>query len=612
MTNGRSWTSSLSRILAALCVIGASWTEANAVKARPGLNEVTQPDGTMLRVSIHGDETFHYYLSEDGYPILTVGDTYYYASADASDPLKASPFKATAPDRRTDAVKEFLGTVDAASAVKRMVSAARDMTKAKRISKAPMRIDGSGRPHYGLFPDTSFPSTGEPKSLVILAEFANVDFLTPDAKDYFTEMMNGEGYGLNGATGSARDYFIDNSNGKFKPTFDVFGPVKLSKPMSYYGSNDDFGNDIRPHEMVVEACRLLDDEIDFTEYDVDGDGVVDNVFVFYAGRGEATGGGASSIWPHSFQITKSDPDNPHVVDGVQLDSYACTNEWVDNHTCGIGTFCHEFSHVMGLPDLYSVHYTGAFTPGDYTLMDSGSYCNDEKTPTGYSIFERYALGWIDPYMITGQEELVTLDPVQENRGAIIHAHDEGEFFLLENRQRTGWDKYLPGHGLLVWHVDYLERKWADNIVNDDGDHQYVDIVEADDIQTNDTRDGDTFPGAAGITSLTDDTTPSLRPWSNRKLKTALTDITETDGMITFKVNDSGNSGTHITATDGIRIAVTGRTLSVTAPEGAVCSVITPAGLTIYAGPASGCELTLPSAGIYLVGMEGAVEKIAVR
>ena len=145
-------------------------------------------------------------------------------------------------------------------------------------------------------------------------------------------------------------------------------------------------------------------------------------------------------------------------------------------------------------------------------MDHGSYNNDEKTPAGYSIFERYALGWIEPQIISGSCE-VTLNQISENDGAIIPAYDEGEFFLLENRQQTGWDAYIPGHGMLVWHIDYLDRIWKDNIVNDDASHQYVDLEEADAMPTEATRGGDSFPGDAGVTEINDDTTPSLRPWS---------------------------------------------------------------------------------------------------
>lgn len=326
---------------------------------------------------------------------------------------------------------------------------------------------------YGLFPGSSFPAKGEQKALVILVEFADCEFFTPDANQYFTSLLNAEGCDLDGATGSARDYFVQNSSGIFLPDFDVYGPVTLSQPVKYYGGNDRWGNDEAPHKMIIEACQLLDSEVDFSLYDRDGDGTIDNVFVFYAGRGEATSGGANTVWPHSARITEWEPMTEYLFDGVMLDSYACTNEQVGNHTCGIGTFCHEFSHVLGLPDLYATSYSTAFTPGDWSLLDSGSYNNGEKTPAGYSIFERYALGWIDPKVITGAEQEITLRNVAENDGGIIATARENEFFLLENRQQTGWDTYIPGHGMLVWHVDYRESVWVNNTVNNSQRHQYV-------------------------------------------------------------------------------------------------------------------------------------------
>lgn len=434
----------------------------------------------------------------------------------------------------------------------------------------------------GLY-DYSFPCTGKQKVLVILAEFQDVKFNSKnkapynkiDSKTYFTEMLNKKGFDTYGGTGSARDWFIDNSNGLFEPEFDVYGPVTLPQNVKYYGENDpkNRDNDKRPHQMIIDACKALDGEIDFREYDRDGNGYVDNVYVFYAGYGEAdTEGQENTVWPHSWEISSATAPNDFVsgnpleLDGVYIDRYACSNE-----TCGIvgisddgynyvygdrpdgiGTFVHEFSHVMGLPDLYSTeeeyesYKDVPFTPEEFSVMDYGPYNNDGLTPPNYSAYERYALDWMKPEMLaSGTQSLENL--ADSNRAFIIKTEREQEFYLVENRQQTGWDKYLPGHGMFVWHVDFDQSVFVNNEVNNTKSHQYVDLVEADNIQDyptgedywgyyiypESTRTGDPFPGTKRVKSFGYNTTPSLRSWSGTNLGVELTDIAENSGVISF-------------------------------------------------------------------------------
>lgn len=222
-----------------------------------------------------------------------------------------------------------------------------------------------------------------------------------------------------------------------------------------------------------------------------------------------------------------------MFDGVRLDKYGCTSEWINNGPDGIGTFCHEFGHVLGLPDLYATSYTGAFTPGSWMVMDSGSYNNNSHTPPLHSAFERYALGWIEPRLLSKAAD-VEIQPMSANDACIVKAGKD-EYFLFENRQQTGWDTYLPGHGMLVTHVRLDGDAWGMNRVNNDPEMMLVDIEEADGIPSADTRAGDAFPGTAGATSFTDDTTPSMRNWDDQRLSMPVTDITETDGIIRFKI-----------------------------------------------------------------------------
>ncbi len=289
---------------------------------------------------------------------------------------------------------------------------------------------------------------------------------------------------------------------------------------------------------------------------MDGDGWVDNVFVFYAGQGEASYGPEESVWPHQWELTEAGKE--FTLDGKKISKYACSNEWEDGQPDGVGTFIHEFSHVMGLPDLYetSSNEAGSVTPGEWSVLDYGPYNNDGRTPPNYSIFERNAMGWCEPQTLD-QPVTVTIDNIaKSNRGCIIPTTKDTEFFLLENRQNEGWDKYLPGHGLLVWHVDFVQSIWDSNAVNNTPSHMYVELEKADGPVKYETIeydgqkyklpiiDGWSFPGLSGNTSFTNATIPSMKTWNGTDIDMPITGITESeDGIITFDVA----GGLHIAA-----------------------------------------------------------------
>ena len=429
-----------------------------SMPARKGLISVTQADGATVDVILQGDERGHIYLTPDG------------------QPLEWSDGMLVVSQRPQELLYEY--------------NKSRETLSRALPSNLTSRFPG-------LMPGSAFPLTGSPRALVILVEYADVTMTTADPHDYFSRMLTQPGFSDYNATGSAIDYFTENSNGQFTPQFDVIGPVRLSRNRSYYGANGGItGGDLHPEEMILEACQLVDSDVDFSVYDTDGDGRIDNVFVFYAGRGENDGGGAQTIWPHASNVTLI---GDYRFDGVQLDYYACTNEWQGSRPDGIGTFIHEFSHVMGLPDFYATDYTDAFTPGGWSVMDAGGYNNNSRTPPYYSAYERYALGWLTPTELPEGMD-ITLLPLNFNVGAIRNT-GERDFYIIENRVREKWDAYIPGEGMLAWHVDYDPEVWYQNTVNNNARHQHVDIIEADGILSDRTRGGDCFPGTAGITEL---------------------------------------------------------------------------------------------------------------
>lgn len=482
---------------------------AFAVPAMPGLRPVMQADGTVVYVERVGDESMHLTIDADGALLRCVDGMYRYADLLSDGRLVDSDTPVIWTD---NAVKSRIDNIIGMR-----------MQQQEESASAVMRV-----PAVGLSAAHDFPAKGHQKTIVILVEYQDLKFTLEDSHTYFADMLNKEGFSdpVYGGTGSCRDYFLESSMGQFDPEFDLFGPVTLSKPRSYYGGNDATGQEPHAYEMVLEACQMLDAEVDFSEYDRNNDGVIDNVFVFYAGQGEATYGPEESVWPHSSLVPGA-----HMFDGVRLNSYGCTNEWEQTRPDGIGTFCHEFSHVLGLPDLYNTVKITTYTPGYWSVLDYGPYNNSGRTPPAYSTFERNALGWIDIKELEPVDSIVELPDLRtSNVGYGRTNPKKNEFYLFENRQQEGSDLYLPSHGMLVWHVEYVASRWYYNNVNNNDAHQYVDLIEANGRTSGSTgNDGDPFPGSTERSRL------NMKWWSGENVGICLRDITETDGNISFRV-----------------------------------------------------------------------------
>lgn len=497
---------------------------ASAVPANPRLQPVVQPDGSTIMARLTGDEHGHFVITENGLPIERGADgLFHYYMIDSEGTPYLSDLRVNPAGMQSAEERSFIASAEHGRLREALIRQTEGLDRKRSRRNLPPQASG-------------FPSTGSPRGLVLLIEYSDVHFTVADANNAFSRMLNEKGYSDFGGWGSARDWFIDNSCGAFSPQFDVVGPIRLSHPRSYYGGNNSGGDDLRPEMMIIESCGLIDDEVDFSLYDEDGDGYIDNIFAFYAGYGENLGVGAPSecVWPHSWDIAEV-TSVPYYFDGKRLNHYACTNEIdLSDMMDGIGTFIHEFSHVMGLPDLYATNYSFAFTPGSWSVMDEGPYNNNSRTPPLYSAFERLSLGWLDPLKIDRAANL-KIPAISQNRAYYIPTELENEYFLFENRQQEGWDTFLPYHGMLVWHIDYNENIWRYNTVNDRKNHQYVDIIEADNHQHSDTRESDCFPGKSNVTEFTDNTTPAMRSWAGIGCGMPLTDIYESNGYIYLKV-----------------------------------------------------------------------------
>lgn len=402
---------------------------------------------------------------------------------------------------------------------------------------------------------TNFPTQGDLPFLVILVEFKNKKFSVAQPEAYFDDHLNATGFDLDGATGCVAEYYRDCSDGAFRPQFEVYGPVTMSHDYAYYGSTS--SSDANATRMVVEAAQALDVQIDFSRYDLDGDGYVDNIYFYYAGLGQADGGDSNTIWPHSWDLESNSIEL--TLDGVTVNSYACSPELDGSHKPnGIGTFCHEFAHVLGLPDLYASSYSGALHPADWSLMASGNYLNDGRTPPALSSYERLELGWLQPKVLSYPLS-VELQPLSQPdpegdldfRACRIDTERQNEYFLLENRQKTGWDAHLPGHGMLVWHIDYNPNIWDRNVVNNTPSHQYVDIVEANNATSHSQDAGFTFPGSSRKTEFTSTTSPALRSWSGQAIDVPITGIAEQGATLRF---DALGGKTPVGRVENLRVA----------------------------------------------------------
>lgn len=582
-----------------------------AVNAKEGVVSVRQPDGAFVNVLIKGNEHRHIVYTVDGYVLVSNSEGFYvFADITSDNEVIPTDIKASNPESRNDAVMERLYKINA-QAIEKALLGNNELKRAQALSLP------------GLM-TTYFPSEGDPKALVILVEFSDNEFTVEDPLDFYTRMLNEEDFADEGATGSARDYFISNSSGKFLPQFDVYGPVKLPNDIKYYGANDRWGNDSRPQQMAIDACNTLDEEVDFSIYDTNGDGIIDNVFIYYAGYGEADGGGANTIWPHSTKLSLL-TNTRYVYDGVRLDRYACTNELqtmpVKERVDGIGTFCHEFGHVLGLPDLYATTTINLSTPGIWDLMDNGSYNNSGMTPPALSSYERSALGWLEPIKLNYSD--YELSPLIDSNIAYIHKVESGnEYFLFENRQQKGWDAYLPGHGMLIWHIDYKQAVWNSNTVNDNIWHQYVDLVEADGLSGIESRPGDAFPGVKNVTEFARWTNPSFSFWDNKEdIPFYIRKIKESqDGLISFSVvpnsfvpddDEDDDLGEEENAVDAVNISDSYLTLNgmVHNYEGNL-SIYDLNGIRVADMP-SHSVVSLPS-GLYIAVKEGGYKKILIQ
>lgn len=503
---------------------------ASAEPANPTPITVIQPDGTSLQLKLVGDEFYHFNTTIDGYTIINVDGTWEYA-VKKDEHLCASGMMAHDPAIRNAQEMQLVASLEkhmvdkASTTLARQARVARD--KKNQGQKEPV-ID------YSLF-----------RGLIILINFNDRQFLMENPNDFYYQLCNTEnytGFTHNGrfqrCTGSVRDYYYDNSMGQFDPDFDIVGPVNLD--YSCYEGND------KAREIFKAALDAVGDQVDFTQYDADNDGEIDMVFFMVAGYSSSYSGNNSGyLWPHmSYLIDwwSGWPPQPYVYDGKSMGTYASSCEiygWESQGTTmpnAIGTICHEFGHVLGLPDLYDTDYANSGGesnhPGEWDVMAGGSSHNYGRTPVGYSLWERVELGFADSPTELSHGNM-TLEAVSvSNTGFMMPTPNENEYFLFENRQPFKWDAALPGHGLVITRVDYSNHQaWWNNEVNCDPSHNYYELIHA----SGNSASGVPFPGQNNVTYINSSSSPALVTWAGETCQFGLSNISENNNIITFNV-----------------------------------------------------------------------------
>ena len=466
-------------------------TAAMAVPAKRGIWEnLRLADGTEVRAQFMGDEFMHFWETDDGRRYVEQPD----------------------------------GTFKPADIVPSGRRYAARRMQAARLGVR--RVSMGDRTNY----------EGVKKGIVILMQFKDTKFQIGNNKEKYNDILNKEDYDESPFQGSVADYFKAQSGGVFELQFDVVGPYTATREYSYYGTNDENGYDLHPDEFVIEAVQAADSEVDFRDYDWDGDGEADQVFVVYAGKGEATSGVVNTIWPHMYMLSKT--DMAIELDSTIIDTYACSNE-IDRlgNIEGIGTFCHEFSHCLGYPDFYDTIYGGHFGMSSWDLMDSGSYNGNGFLPAGFSAYEKWMAGWLTPTELGQQGVTVKgLKAISEGGGAYVIYNDghRDEYYILENRQKSGWDAGLPGKGMMITHVDFDKTIWEANMPNTIADEEQAELYELD--ATNDHQRFTIFHADNNLSKTTQSLSRDLYPYGNVN---ALTN-TSTPSAKLYNMNTDGS------------------------------------------------------------------------
>lgn len=570
-------------MLSMLFAFGAA---ANAVPAKKLQKVITLTNGTQVSVELRGDEYLSWWEGTDG--------TAYRATAD-ENVFEAFDLEAQKPAAAARRARTEQGRVARLARVKNSLKGADD------------KMRGLGGDHITY--------KGVKKGLVVLVDFKNKKFADGHDLEYYKNVINGKDFSdeEEGYVGSVRDYFLAQSNGQFELDFDVVGPVTMSKNYGYYGGDGAYQKDEKVYEMIKEACDGIQDKVNLKDYDWDGDGEADQVFFLYAGLGQASGGSAGTVWPHESEL-RYWPCGVLSYSTGKINTYACANELQPETqgssryiSAGIGTICHEFSHCLGFADMYDTTGGGGYGMSVFDVMDQGSYNGNGFVPCNYTAFERIYAGWVEAIELIDPATVKDMKSVSDyGRPFIMYNYkNTNEYFLLENRQNTGWDKGLYGsNGLLIVHVNYVPSRWANNSVNSSAEKiQCCTVVNADGSRENTqySLQGDLYPyEVKGVTmndEFTDESEPAAKLYTKNSensyaLGIPITNIKRSKGSISFLVCGGDDKNVIDNTFNGVVDGINGVTVANKAADNRIYSID---------GRYLGTDASALGKGIYVVG-----------
>ncbi len=553
----------MKKVLPAFVAFIIGLTDLSAIPVRNKSVTLTQPDGSIVYAVINGDEFSHTVKDLSGHHITKGSDGYWcYASFSSDGGKYSSGYPASAPapahilSGSSNPPVTSPGSTDKRLLMNRNISESGSILKRIREQKSSVSLRTAG----------SDPIVKH--CLILLADFQDKPMTY--TKSDFERMVKENGYSLYGASGSVDDYFNDQFQGDFELSYEISEVITLDNNCEWYFGNDSNGNDNRPDYAIAEACRkAAETGIDFSVFDDDDDGEVDNVFLFVAGNDEADGGGDDCVWSHMYylQYSSSQENSNLVLNGKKINSYAISTEFrkaEDGNSAfaSIGTFCHEYSHSLGLMDLYDTDYAGSGGYGNglwyYTgLMDGGNENNYCNTPPHYNAIDYEIAGIGNPETLA--EGSYTLEPISLNRRYLkMETNKEGEFFLIECRDNSGWDEYIGGKGMLIYHIDMsgqnagnsdtysmvltAGQRWELNEVNCRPDRQCAELVSATPGIYAYTGDGYHLQNTSSIfypssdnDAFTSLTSPAFVFWDGTSSSLAITDIELVGDNVEFNV-----------------------------------------------------------------------------
>lgn len=571
-------------MLSMLFAFGAA---ANAVPAKKLQKVITLTNGTQVSVELRGDEYLSWWEGTDG--------TAYRTTAADDTVFEAFDLEAQKPAAAARRARAEQGRVARLARVKNSLKGADD------------KMRGLGGDHITY--------KGVKKGLVVLVDFKNNKFADGHDLEYYKNVINGKDFSdeEEGYVGSVRDYFLAQSNGQFELDFDVVGPVTMSKNSGYYGGDGAYQKDEKVYEMIKEACDGIQDKVNLKDYDWDGDGEADQVFFLYAGLGQASGGSAGTVWPHESEL-RYWPCGVLSYSTGKINTYACANELQPETqgssryiSAGIGTICHEFSHCLGFADMYDTTGGGGYGMSVFDVMDQGSYNGNGFVPCNYTAFERIYAGWVEAIELESPATVKDMKSVSDyGRPFIMYNYkNTNEYFLMENRQNTGWDKGLYGsNGLLIVHVNYVPSRWANNSVNSSAEKiQCCTVVNADGSRENTqySLQGDLYPyEVKGVTmndEFTDESEPAAKLYTKNSdnsyaLGIPITQIKRSKGSISFLVCGGDANNVIDNTFNGVVDGINGVTVANKATDNRIYSID---------GRYLGTDASALGKGIYVVG-----------